>query len=214
MTALLKRDDLTFRLFKLGAFAVIGGAAGYGVGRLLAERGGLPPLTGLGWSDAAAVIVACLLIAAGAAVLVAARNGRALAAATKAEGPAGTIEVKDMRLQGAVLILSGLLLAAPAVTVMAGNPAPVPTFMALMAVFAMHSLLNLNLWRRGDEMIRRVIIEAGAAAFWIGQGVLFAWAAAERLGVARSLTAWDILVILMGLYLVCSAGAGLRKGLN
>ncbi|GAD58089.1 hypothetical protein [Brevundimonas abyssalis] len=51
-------------------------------------------------------------------------------------------------------------------------------------------------------------------AFWIGQAALFGWAVAERLGVAPTLTAWDILVVVMGLYLVCSATVGLRRGLN
>lgn len=214
MTALSKHERAAPKLLKLGALALIGGVVGYGVGWLLAERGGLASLQALGWSDAAALIVASLLLASGVAVLVAARSGRALAAATQAEGPARTVEVKDMRLQGAIVILSGLLLATPVVAALAGNPAPVSTFAALMAVFVVHGLMNLTLWRRGDEMIRRVIAEAGAAAFWIGQAALFAWAAAERLGVAPPLTTWDVLVVLMGLYLVCSASAGLRRGLN
>ena len=119
-----------------------------------------------------------------------------------------------MRLQSVILVLSGLLLAAPVAATLAGNVAPVLTLIAIAGVFVLHTALNLSLWRRGDEMIRRVIVESGAMAFWIGQAALFGWAVAERLGVAPALTAWDILVVVMGLYLICSAVVGLRRGLS
>ena len=105
-------------------------------------------------------------------------------------------------------------LAAPVAAALSGNTAPVLTLIAIAAFFILHTGLNLNLWRRGDEMIRRVIVESGAMAFWIGQAALFGWAVAERLGVAPALTAWDILVVVMGLYLICSAVVGLRRGLS
>jgi len=214
MTALQKSADTRFKLLRLACFAVMGGIVGYGVGWLLVDYVELPALDGLGWSDAVALIVALMLTAGGLSVLAASRNGRALAAATSADAPAGPTEVRDMRLQGAVLVLSGLLLAAPVVAVLSGNPAPELTLAAIAVVFALHTAMNLSLWRRGDEMIRRVILESGALAFWIGQAALFGWAVAERLGVAPTLTAWDILVVVMGLYLVCSATVGLRRGLN
>ncbi len=214
MTTLQKSADTRFKLLRLAGFAVMGGIVGYGVGWFLVDYVELPALEGLRWSDALALIVALMLIAGGLSVLAASRNGRALAAATSAEAPAGPGEVRDMRLQAAVVTVSGLLLAAPVVATLSGNPAPTLTLVAIAVVFALHTAMNLSLWRRGDEMIRRVILESGALAFWIGQAVLFAWAAAERLGVAPPLTAWDILVVVMGLYLVCSGTVGLRRGLN
>ncbi|GAD58088.1 hypothetical protein MBEBAB_0338 [Brevundimonas abyssalis TAR-001] len=110
MTALQKSADTRFKLLKLAGFAVMGGIVGYGVGWLLVDYVELPALDGLGWSDAVALIVAMMLAAGGLSVLAASRNGRALAAATSADAPAGPTEVRDMRLQGAVLVLSGLLL--------------------------------------------------------------------------------------------------------
>ena len=214
MTALQKPADTRLKLLKLAGFAVMGGLSGYGSAWLVIEYVGLPSPDGVRWSDAVAMIVALMLAAGGLSVLAASRNGRALAAATSADGPAAPAEVRDMRLQGAVLVLSGLLLAAPMAAVLAGNPAPVLTLAAIAVVFALHTAMNLSLWRRGDEMIRRVILESGALAFWIGQAALFGWAVAERLGVAPTLTAWDILVVVMGLYLVCSATVGLRRGLS
>lgn len=56
-------------------------------------------------------------------------------------------------------------------------------------------------------------MEAAAATFFLGQGLLFLWAAAERLGVVAPLTAWDIYAVLMTLYLVALAVASARRGL-
>ena len=200
MTALSRTPSLPVRLLKYAGFGFLFGVLGYGVGWLLADY--VPHATfeelGLRWSDYAALVVALMLIVGGVFSLVAASE----------------IEVRDMRLQSAVVILSGMMLAAPPLAIASGNLAPGPTYAALMAVFILHSLMNLNLWRRGDEMIRRVILEAGAVAFWIGQAVLFAWAAAERLGLAPPVTAWDILAVLMSLYLICSMTATVRRGLT
>ncbi len=216
MTALSRTPSLPVRLLKYAGFGFLFGVLGYGVGWLLADY--VPHATfeelGLRWSDYAALVVALMLIVGGVFSLVAARSGRALSAATRGHEPASEIEVRDMRLQSAVVILSGMMLAAPPLAIASGNLAPGPTYAALMAVFILHSLMNLNLWRRGDEMIRRVILEAGAVAFWIGQAVLFAWAAAERLGLAPPVTAWDILAVLMSLYLICSMTATVRRGLT
>lgn len=216
MTVLAKSQSLPVRLLKYAGFGFLFGVAGYGFGWLLADHVPHSTFAGLDlrWSDYAALAVALMLIVGGVFSLVAARSGRALSAATRGQESASETEVRDMRLQSGVVLLSGFMLAVPPLAIASGNPAPVPTYAALMAVFILHSLMNLNLWRRGDEMIRRVILEAGAGAFWIGQAVLFAWAAAERLGLADPVTAWDILAVLMGLYLVCSMIAAVRRGLN
>lgn len=214
MTALQKTAEPRSRLLKVAGLAAAGGVAGYLIATVLMRYVELPSPDVLRWSDAVALIVALMMFGGGVSVLVAARNGRALAAVTSAEGSAGPEELRDMRLQSVLLVLSGLLLAAPVAATLAGNVAPVLTLIAIAGVFVLHTALNLSLWRRGDEMIRRVIIESGALAFWIGQAALFGWAVAERLGLAPDLTAWDVLVVLMGLYLVCSATVGLRRGLS
>ena len=214
MTALQKTAEPRSRLLKVAGLAAAGGVAGYLIATVLMRYVELPSPDVLRWSDAVALIVALMMFGGGVSVLVAARNGRALAAVTSAEGSAGPEELRDMRLQSVFLVLSGRLLAAPVAATLAGNVAPVLTLIAIAGVFVLHTALNLSLWRRGDEMIRRVIIESGALAFWIGQAALFGWAVAERLGLAPDLTAWDVLVVLMGLYLVCSATVGLRRGLS
>jgi hypothetical protein len=214
MSALQNQSSIAAKLLKLSGYALTGAVFGFCFGWLFIEYVDLQVFDALRWSDLVALVVALMLVAGGLSVLAASRNGRALAAVTSADAPAGPSEIRDMRLQAVVMIGSGLLLSAPIAATLAGNPAPVLTLIAIAVVFAAHTAMNLSLWRRGDEMIRRVILEAGAMAFWIGQAALFAWAAAERLSVAPTLTAWDILVVVMGLYLVCSMTVGLRRGLT
>ena len=214
MTKASKTGSLTGRLVKFVILGALGGAAGFGVGMLFADRIPEAAFASMGWSDLGALVLAAVLIAAGALVTAATGHGRALAAMTNGEGPAAAPERRAMRLQGLVVIGSGLLLAAPPVAVMLGNPAPGVTFFVLMTAVIIHSALNYGLWRDGDEMMRRIIVEAGAACFWIAQLALFIWAAAERLGLAPTLDAWDALIVLMALYLICSSAVGVRRGVS
>ena len=208
--------SLVPRLLKFAAFGAVCGVLGYGLGWLLADH--VPPGAfeglGLGWSDYGALAVALMLIIGGGYTLFAARSAKALAAVMGAEDRVGQAETRQMRVQGAVVMLSGAMLAAPPLIVLAGNSAPAPTYAVLMAVFVLHTAMNLRLWRRGDEMIRRVIVEAGAGTFWIAQGLLFVWAVAERLGLAPAVTAWDLLVGVMGLYLIVSTAVAVRRGVQ
>src|SRR5215217_4596854 len=53
---------------------------------------------------------------------------------------------------------------------------------------------------------------AGAACFWVLQGGLFLWAAAEKLDLAPALSSWDALVVLMTFYLLVSSVLSVRRG--
>lgn len=214
MTQDTKPGNFGGRLVKFAILIALGGLAGFGVGWLFAGRVPEGLLSELRWSDAGALILAAMLIPAGALAAMASGNERVLAAMSKGEGPAGAPERRNMRLQGLVLAGSGLLLATAPVAAIMGNPAPEATFVALMAATFIHSALNYSLWRGGDEMMRRVVVESGAACFWIAQISLFAWAVAERLGLAPALNAWDGLIVLMALYLICSTVVGVRRGLS
>jgi hypothetical protein len=63
-------------------------------------------------------------------------------------------------------------------------------------------------------MIRQMVAEAGAVCFWVRQGALFLWAAAEKLELVPALSAWDMMTILMGFYLVISSVISVRRGLT
>lgn len=193
---------------------VVFGVVGYGVGHYAADAfpGLGPDLSGLRWADVAAgflgvvLLVACL--GTGITSLNRARLGRLL----KLEGPAGDDEVREVRAQAAILGLSAVIMVLP--MILSGLGLPVTASLVVVGLLlAAHTVLNLRLYRSVDELFRRVVIEAGALTFWLGQGLLFVWAAAERLAVAPPITAWDIYVVLMGVYLVVSTVVTIRRGL-
>jgi hypothetical protein len=107
---------------------------------------------------------------------------------------------------------SGLILVLPIVFTLAGLAGGLAMGLIVL-LFAVHTVLNVRVWRGVDELLRRTTMEAATATFFLGQGLLFLWAAAERLGVLPPLTAWDIYAVLMTLYLMVSAIASARRGL-
>ena len=63
-------------------------------------------------------------------------------------------------------------------------------------------------------MLRRIMAETSVMAFWVLQTALFLYAAAERLGLVESITAWGLTGILMAVYLLASIVASARRGLH
>ncbi|MBI1407537.1 MAG: hypothetical protein GC145_15605 [Caulobacter sp.] len=205
------------RLILAGLGLVFGGGLGYAVGRLI--KSGVLSADGLGWSDiAAAAIAVCLLamgVVIGAASFSRVAAGRMIDA--RSGRPATPAQQSFYRQQAIVLALAGIMMAAPVATVAVFGKVPEPlgsiVMLGVIAVFLVQTAFNLTVWRRGDEMMRQVISETGAVCFWILQGLLFLWAAAEKLGLAPALSAWDIMTILMGVYLVISSLMSIRRGL-
>lgn len=115
-------------------------------------------------------------------------------------------------LQIVVLILAGSMLMVPIY-----GPNWVSAEVSLMIVLgllAVQTVANVLLWRRADEMLRRIMVETGSLAFWTLQLALFVYAASERLGLVEGITAWGMIGILMAVYMVASAVAGARRGLK
>lgn len=165
-------------------------------------------------SDVGALVVAALLMIAGATYLLTTLDRRALAkaldpeAGERADLSAG--ELGLMRLQGIVVVLAGALLAAPPMLADSGLPMDV-AYAGLAAVFVVQTLINVAVWRASDGFNRRISMETGALSFWGLQGALFLWAAAERMGLAPTITAWTGMVILMSVYLLSSFWIGVRR---
>jgi hypothetical protein len=177
----------------------------------------------LPWSDEFALALAMAFLAMGAlmGVLAFDRRGRAILAnpsAPEFDVPVRPTEVVYFWLQAGVLLLAGLLLLAPVVVDIVTRGAPdalgLPTFLAIMAGFGLQTALNLMIWRRGDEVIRQVIVESAAVTFWLLQGAFFLWAAGEKLKVLPSLSSWDAMTLLMAVYLGVSSLVGFRRGLG
>ena len=206
------------RLAQGAAGLIVGGGLGFLVGRVL-KRTDLD-LSHLTWSDHVAVLIAAMLFVAGS-VLVAATFSKRLAARVMdpaSDRPARPAQITFYRQQAIVLALSGVMMAAPVVARVADQPLSSQlagaVMAAIVALFLLQTFLNLSVWTRADEMIRQMVAEAGAVCFWILQGALFLWAAAEKLELVPALTAWDMMTILMGFYLVISSVISVRRGLT
>lgn len=173
------------------------GLAGAGVGYLV---GGRMEVEDLRWDDALALVIAALLLTTG--VIMAAMAVLRSSALPPACGP----------LQALVMLIAGVLMIAP---IWGPNLAsPDVVFSGLVLLSIIQSVANLMLWRRADEMLRRVMVETSALAFWASQMALFLYAAAERLGLTGGVSAWGMMGVLMTIYLLASTVASMRRGLH
>jgi hypothetical protein len=128
-------------------------------------------------------------------------------------------QVSFYQQQAAVLLLAGVMLALPVVApLLAGAPLSHLVALSTMAViaicFAAQTALNLIVWRRADEFVRRLISETSSLCFWVLQAALFLWAAGERLGLLSPVSTWDCTVVLMGVYFLASAFISTRNGVG
>ncbi|MDQ8028098.1 MAG: hypothetical protein REJ23_05190 [Brevundimonas sp.] len=201
-------------LLKAGGAGAVCGALGYLAGHVAADYfpGLEPDFSGVRWADIVAGLLAVILLIGGVATWAITLNRAGLGRMLKLEGPAGEDEVRTARIQAAVTGLSAVILPLP--MILSGLAvAPWVGLAGVGFLLAVHTILNLQLYRSVDELFRRTVVEAGAVTFWLGQGLLFLWAAAERLAVAPPITAWDVYVVLMGVYLVVSMIVTMRRGL-
>lgn len=187
------KPSLLARLALMVVLAGAGAAVGYGLAEYLA-----PDLTS--WADEAALILSALLIA----------------------GAVGTVGVLLTRpshvprecgvLQAVVLFLAGLVLLA----ILYGDRwlSAGAVFSLVVVLLAVQSAANLMLWRAADEMLRRVMVETSALAFWMLQLGLCLYAAAERLGLVAPVDGWSMLAVTLGVYLIASIAASWRRGLR
>ncbi|WP_426029219.1 hypothetical protein [Brevundimonas sp. TWP2-3-4b2] len=175
------------------ALAVLGGLAGYGISTLMGDVRTV-------WQDELAVLMAVMTITTGliSAFVVATRPS------TVPRG-CGVLQVIVMLLAGTLFLLPmfGTAVATPEVI-----------FGAVVVLLVLQSVANLMLWRAADEMLRRVMSETSAMAFWALQLCLFVYAAAERLGLVDTVSGWGLMGILMGVYFIASIIAAARRGLH
>lgn len=182
--------------WKLAGLVLLGGL-GAAVGYAVADYGLAADMP---WDDALALLMAVTLIAMGL-----------LGAVNVATRPASVPKGCGV-LQVAVMLMAGGLFLLPLY-----GPAWISSealFAGVVTVVAVQTVANVLLWRRADEMLRRVMLETSALAFWVGQLALFLYAAAERLGLVGGVTAWGLMGVLMALYLLASVVASLRRGIS
>jgi hypothetical protein len=193
MTASLEapRPSLPRKAALLVLLAALGGAFGFGFATL--TDGVLTR-----WEDELAVFMAAAMIGIGVAT--------AFVVATRpSDVPKGC-----GILQVIVMLLAGVMFLLPIFGTAWATPDVV--FGAIAVLLAAQSVANLMLWRAADEMLRRVMLETSALAFWAVQLGLFVYAAAERLGLIGTITGWGLTGMLMGIYFIASIVASARRG--
>jgi hypothetical protein len=118
--------------------------------------------------------------------------------------------------QGGVLVLAGVMLAAPPLA--GAMVAPLSPLLAsavmtgLITVFLIQTAGNITLWVRSDELMRRTMAETAAVSYGLLQGLLFLWAAGEKLALLPPLTLWDAVNANMIAYLLISMIVAWRRG--
>jgi hypothetical protein len=203
------------RWIRAFAFGAMFGVVGYGVGAWLAQvaPGGFGLMDkAIRWSDVLALLVGSALVAGSLWALYVSLNADRLGRMYNLDGPASPDETALARFQALVMGFSGVILTLPIAFSLMGV-SPVLGLGAIGLLMVLHTVMNVRVYRQADELLRRAVMEAAAVTFFAGQLVLFLWAAAERLGAAPTITAWDIYAVLMTLYLGASIWIGVRRGL-
>lgn len=221
MTATPKSSGLSPRLRSGLILALVALPLGYLFGKLLArlERHGGWSLRDLGWSDVLIGLIAVVLMLTGLITLAISASRRGLGKRIDPEGgrPATARQSRFYAQQGLVLVLSGVMLAAPVVAGVLFQPLPTMLAAAVMtgvvALFLLQTASNLALWFDGDELMRKAIAETAALSFAILQGALFLWAAGEKLGLLKALSLWDAVGVMMAVYLAITTIVTWRRGL-
>jgi hypothetical protein len=172
------------------------------------------------WEDQTAMVLGLSLLTWGLGHLVASLFRRSAAFVADPYGATGGLrpgEARYQRLTGATIALAGAMVLAPLTARWApglGNAVRIATLAGLVGGLVAQSVVNLMIWRRSDELFRRLIVESTALTFWGLQGVLFLWAAGERLGLLPPITAWQVFVVLLAGYLIASMAVSIRRGFS
>lgn len=187
--------SLLVKIAGLCALVLLGWVTGYLLGRLTDFSHETIP-----WDDALAYLTGFGLIGVGAMA--------GLTMIVKPDAiPRGMGVVQVL-----VFVLAGLMFLAPMVATAWVGPGVV--FAGVVAAFLVQTVGNVIAWRRSDEMMRRVMTETSTIAFWGLQSVFFLYAAAERMGLVETISAWGMTGILMVVYLTASVVAAARRGIH
>lgn len=192
---------------------VVGAAVGSAGAYLMIRHG--PELDAPG-VHTPGLLVAVLLAILGSAIIVASLTRAGAAELVGAEIDSGEDlgpELKPLRWQGVVTLLAAVeFLILSLGTDLLTGPRSTLLLLALAVLLAGQTWLNIELWRRGDELFRRIIVEASVIGFLLFQLLLFFWVVGSRFALVPDPSAMDIYVLMMVLYLLGSGIASVRHG--
>jgi hypothetical protein len=222
MSLTSKLSNVPTRTRRVLIGVIVGLTLGYAFGWAIAhfEDAGLLSVSKLGWSDSLALVLAAMMFLVGLTTFAMSASRRALGWQINPDEqrPATGAQASFYAQSGAVLALAGIMFATP--VLVPAQLAPVPpviasaAMIALLALFLLQTALNLSIWMRADELMRRSLGEVAAVSFFILQGALFLWAAAEKLGLVAPLTLWDAVSVMMAVYLLVNGLISWRRGLT
>ncbi|MDI1282697.1 MAG: hypothetical protein ACI9YM_001629 [Brevundimonas sp.] len=187
------KPPLALRILGIVTLGGLGALTGYGVTQIALMRDQT-------WADSLATAMAVALLAIAALSII-----------TLARRPS-TVPRACGFLQIAVFLLAGAMLLLPMFGPAWANADVV--FGGIVVLSVLQGVANLMLWRAADEMLRRIMAETAATAFWVLQTALFLYAAAERLGLVGTVSGWGLIGILMAVYLLASIVASARRGIH
>jgi hypothetical protein len=215
------RSGQTGKLRKLALQLGTGMIGGLAVGGVAAASGLFDALETLDPFLIAALLMGVGLFFGGLVVAAASYRPRALTAMMLeggGEGEATPREAEFYRLAGWVMTLAGLLAAIPPLAAGLFDPlepsAAWTVLAALIVISLVQVALNVRLWRAADELTRRVTFEAACIAFFIVEGLLFLWAAAEVMGLAPAVSAWAVWTLMFAAYLFVAGWVSYRRGVG
>ena len=202
-------------------FAVVAAPLGYLFGKYLAglEDAGVWTAPDLGWSDVLALFLALLLSLVGLITMAVSASRKTLGRQIDPERgrPANAAQASFHAVSGGVLVLAGVMMAAPVVVRTMFDPVPPmiasATMIGLVALLLVQTAGNISAWIRSDEMMRRATAEISAITFVLLQGALFLWGVGEKLGLLPALTLWDAATVMMAAYLIIATLVLWRRGL-
>ncbi len=202
-------------LILMGVGAVFGVVLGYGFVQALSHLH--VQLKQLTWADGLGYWLGVTYFGVGVALYAITYNRKELARNLEGEQatlPASDEEVRIFRLQSLTLVLAGALILIPLLAMGSlGNTAQraATIFIGMLALWLLQTWINVRVWRNADEFARLILMKTAAIAFAVCQGGLFLWAAAEHLHLARPLSSWDNMMLLMTVYLGTSAVLGIKN---
>lgn len=122
-------------------------------------------------------------------------------------------ERRSLGAQGLVTLMAGVELGILSLDPeLLNGPARTILIAGLLALLAVQTVINVRLWRSGDELFRRLVTEASMAAFLIFQFLLFFWVVGAQFRMVDDPSALDLYVLCLVLYLGAGAWIGVRRG--
>lgn len=199
------------RIAVILGFAAFGGVIGF-AGTSLAQPAFDDP--GFNWP---LMFLAIVFAGVGIANIVASANSRLAAAAMRVD-LSGDCDIAPerrlLRLSGILMLIAGAAMLLPALGERPLGMTGETAFAAVLAILVVESIINWRVWRSSDELMRRIMGETCAVAFWAFQLLLFVWAVGAHFGVIASFEPLDIVASMMAIYIVAAGIIGARRGMG